>query len=118
MRRISAVFGVGKTKEPTPPKGEKPGLAPIPPPSDSWVVDETFLEESSRLVPASPDDVDDQTRNVFLSKTFKGDEWVDADMVEYGLGQALDIFPENSTFLSSKWIFVSCNLSASLIESD
>jgi len=109
MRRISAVFGGGgKHKdEPSPPHGDKPGLAPIPPPSDTWRVDEAFLESSCRLVPASPDDVDDHTRNVFFLKTFNPkNDWVDFDAAMYGLGLALDIFPENSTFLSVKWIFV------------
>jgi len=107
MRRISAVF-MGKSNlaiaaPVTPPTRE--GRAPIPPPNDSWVVDETFLEESSRLVPASPDDVDDVTRALFVSKVFKGEDWEDADVVEYGLGLALDVFPEKSSFDSMKWVF-------------
>jgi hypothetical protein len=109
MRRISAVFkgkGVASSSQPLPPS-TRGHDAPIPPEDDSWVVDEAFLEESSRLVPASPDDVDDVTRTLFVTKVFNDAEWVDVDMVAYGLGVALDIFPDKSSFQSLKWVFVS-----------
>ena len=107
MRRISAVWKgrSGAAPEPSPPTQpsdkafqEKPGT--------SWIVDDKFIEESSRLVPASPDDVDDVTRQVFLTRVFKGESWEDADVVLFGLGSALDIFPDKADFLDWKWIFV------------
>jgi hypothetical protein len=116
MRRISTVWK-GARKEstvqspfsPRPPPEKDAGIRP--PPTDSWVVNEQFLEESSLLIPASPDDVDDVTRQVFVSRAFaKTNEWVDFDVVMYELGSALDIFPNNSTFDSLKWVFVRATL--------
>ena len=109
MRRISTAF---KKEKPQTESLPRPDSVREPPPAPSsaetWRVDESFVEQSSRMVPASPDDVDDTTRAIFIAKVFKGDEWVDFDYVEYGLGCALDVFPTNATFASYKWVFVSC----------
>jgi hypothetical protein len=59
------------------------------------------------MVPASPEDVDDVTRQVFLSRAFRGDEWQDWDVVLYDLGKSLEVFPESLSFLELKWVFVS-----------
>lgn len=108
MRRIGSAFGRKESNKETErqrPVSYREELPPIPPPEDTWVVDEAFLEESSRLVPASPDDVDDVTRSMMISRVFKTGDWIDLDLAEYGLGVALDIFPANSTFNSVKWVF-------------
>ena len=100
------LFGGSKASSagPAPPSYEPPP-PDFQPPTDTWKVEGAFLEESSRLVPASPDDIDEITRSAFLSKTFKENDWVDLDAAQYGLGVALDIFPPNSDFQSLKWVF-------------
>jgi hypothetical protein len=117
MRRISAAWkGAAQNHAilapPPPPKGGSEQTHIKPPPTDSWVVDEHFLEECSLLIPASPDDVDDVTRQILFTRAFKKpNEWVDSDKVMYELGSALDVFPSSATFDSLKWVFVSvCTL--------
>lgn len=113
MRRVSALWGGGgAVKAPLPPKAaagpDRPAPPTDPPPADkSWLVDTKMIEDMAVMVPSSPEDVDDATKQLFLSRTFTAEEYRDWDFVMYNLGVALDIFPDTTTFVELKWVFVS-----------
>ncbi|KAH9259964.1 hypothetical protein BASA81_001724 [Batrachochytrium salamandrivorans] len=109
MKKLGSMLKAREDNRPSPPPlpdSEPIREAPGAPSAKSWKVDEALLEETSRLVPASPDDVSEETRAVLYAMVFsKPEAWVNLDHVEFGLGVALDLFPQEATFETLKWVF-------------